>query len=110
MPGICAGKTSVAEYLVSQQGFARLHLIQSRSSEWFDDLTINDSNLSKNESSHFRSAETLLDFVTKNWQKRWVTTDVLDEATLEQLQKRPFFLLVSVDAPVSLRWRRLVER
>lgn len=54
--------------------------------------------------------ESLLDFVTRHWQQRWVTTDVWNEAILENLLRRPSFILVSVDAPVSLRWKRLNNR
>ena len=55
----------------------------------------------------FASVESLLDFVTKQWQQRWVTTDMWNEDILESLLRRPSFILVSVDAPISLRWKRL---
>jgi dCMP deaminase len=58
----------------------------------------------------FEHAEALLDFVTKRWRERWVTTDIWDESVLDILQKRPFFLLISVDAPVSVRWERFKAR
>lgn len=58
----------------------------------------------------FLTVQALVDFVTKRWQQRWVTTDVWDEAVLEMLSRRPFFILVSVDAPVSIRWSRFKER
>ena len=58
----------------------------------------------------FSTIDSLLEFVTKHWQQRWVTTDIWDENVLESLLRRPFFLLVSVDAPVSLRWQRFKER
>lgn len=45
-------------------------------------------------------------FVTLRWRERWVTTDMWDEAVADTLLRRPFFLLVSVDAPVSIRWER----
>jgi dCMP deaminase len=44
--------------------------------------------------------------VTKQWRERWVTTDVQTESILDKLLRRPFFILVSVDAPVGVRWRR----
>jgi dCMP deaminase len=58
----------------------------------------------------FKTTETLLTFVTKRWRERWVTTDIWDITTLDLLLQRPFFLLVSVDAPVSLRWQRFRDR
>ena len=58
----------------------------------------------------FDTVEQLLDFVTRRWKQNWVTTDVWDESIVESLLRRPFFLLVSVDAPVTLRWKRFKER
>lgn len=58
----------------------------------------------------FESVELLLEFVTQRWREHWVTTDIWDGAILDHLIQRPFFLLVSVEAPVSLRWRRFTER
>lgn len=58
----------------------------------------------------FANVESLLDFVTKNWKRRWVTTDIWNEEVLENLLRRPSFILVSVDAPVSVRWKRFRER
>ena len=51
-----------------------------------------------------------MDFVTKCWRSRWVTTDIHDEAILDVLSRRPFFILVSVDAPIVIRWRRYQAR
>ena len=58
----------------------------------------------------FESVDSLLDFVTKRWKERWVTTDIWEAATLDRFLQRPSFLLVSVDAPVSLRWKRFADR
>jgi len=54
----------------------------------------------------FENVDSLLDFVTPRWKERWVMTDICDSSTLDRLLLRPFFLLVNVDAPVSLRWQR----
>lgn len=58
----------------------------------------------------FADADALLDFVTLRWREHWVTTDIWDDAVVDALLRRPFFLLVSVDAPVSVRWKRFVDR
>ena len=58
----------------------------------------------------FRSADEILEFVTKNWQSNWVTTYLPNESVLEQFARRPFFLLVSVDAPLMLRWQRYQQK
>lgn len=58
----------------------------------------------------FKTADELLGFVTASWREHWVTTDIWDETVLDVLIRRPFFLLVSVDAPVSVRWERFKAR
>ena len=39
-----------------------------------------------------------------------MTTDIASEAVLDIFSRRPFFLLISVDAPVAVRWRRAQRR
>ncbi len=114
-PGICAGKHSVASYLISKHGFESLFIkktIPTPSVEKSaDDAYIpsnNDKTLRADQT--FATAEALMDFVTKRWRSRWVTTDIWDESVLEILLRRPFFILVSIDAPVSLRWQRFKDR
>ena len=116
--GICAGKSSVAEYLVEQQAFSKLYLARTIATPLVgksasqarvpgcDHTTAETSVGDKT----FSTVEALIDFVTKRWQQRWVTTDIGDESVLEMLSRRPFFILVSVDAPVSIRWRRFKGR
>ncbi|KAG5916017.1 hypothetical protein E4U42_007822, partial [Claviceps africana] len=58
----------------------------------------------------FGSPEALLDYVTLRWQRRFVTTDMPTEAVLDVFVRRPFFLLLSVDAPLTVRWRRFRQR
>ncbi|OQD94637.1 hypothetical protein PENVUL_c131G10332 [Penicillium vulpinum] len=115
--GICAGKHAIAEYLI-QQGFQLLELAgksQSNITELGDELRLQASEIRKKEDPKsselaFQDADSLLDFATKRWQERWVTTDIADATTLDRFLLRPFFLLVSVDAPVSLRWKRFADR
>ncbi|KAB8230551.1 deoxycytidine monophosphate deaminase [Aspergillus alliaceus] len=117
--GICSGKHAIAEYLIQHQGFQLLEL-ENRSfhriaDEPEDDRRLQASGFTNNERSQssnlsFENADSLLDFATKRWQGLWVTTDIWEDATLDRFLQRPFFLLVSVDAPVSLRWERFAER
>ncbi|KAH7149266.1 putative dCMP deaminase [Dactylonectria estremocensis] len=58
----------------------------------------------------FSTPEDLLDYVTKRWRDRFVTTDIPTEAVLDVFVRRPFFLLISVDAPLTVRWHRYQER
>jgi dCMP deaminase len=64
----------------------------------------------KSDEFTFANVDSLLDFVTLRWQERWVTTDIWDSEVVDTLLRRPFFLLVSVDAPVSVRWKRFTDR
>ena len=62
------------------------------------------------ESHTFGTADEILEFVTQNWQSSWVTTYLPNESVLEQFARRPFFLLVSVDAPLMVRWQRYQQK
>lgn len=122
--GICAGKRTISDYLVEHHGFARLHLNKvndlaiapgtvdaEKSSSMVDGHEKRPKSTSKTKQEHlFTTSEALLDFVTKRWRSRWVTTDVHTEVILDKLLERPFFILVSVDAPVSVRWKRCRTR
>ncbi|KAI5467171.1 cytidine deaminase-like protein [Mariannaea sp. PMI_226] len=67
--------------------------------------------VSRGQESHtFATPEDLVEFVTKRWRSRFVTTDIHTEAVLDVFVRRPFFLLISVDAPLTVRWRRYQER
>jgi dCMP deaminase len=115
--GICAGKHAIAEYLIEHQGFQLLELTTKCQSqpESGDDLRLQASEIRLKEGPKspeftFQDADSLLDFATKRWQERWVTTDIADASTLDRFLLRPFFLLVGIDAPVSLRWKRFADR
>ena len=105
----------MATYLVQEHGFLELRLARTSSTPLVE-KSASKARLSTSENgeyqdSHsFPSVDLLLSHVTRNWDQRWVTTDIWDEEILETLLRRPFFLLVSVDAPVTLRWERFKER
>lgn len=117
-PGICAGKRTIARYLVDHHGFTQLYLDPRPSTEADNavdrvEVLSNSTSSSSTPSSRqhlFPTPDDLLDFVTKNWRERWVTTDIPNEAVLDMYTRRPFFLLISVDAPVTVRWRRFQAR
>jgi len=54
----------------------------------------------------FASATVLLEHVTLNWRTNFVTRDLRTERMIQMFTKRPFFMLVSVDGPISDRFRR----
>ena len=109
----------MANYLVNDHEFAQLYLSPAATTTslvesfgTFDHATSrrHHDNGILGPGRTFSTVYTLLNFVTKNWQQRWVTTDVTDETVLEALSRRPFFLLVSIEAPVILRWKRFKDR
>lgn len=112
--GICAGKRTVAKYLVEHHAYTHLYLQQGHDvADGVKALTINGNKQASEGSGHqttFSTADELLDFVTKRWRERWVTTDIHTESILDKLFRRPFFILVSIDAPVSIRWKRYQEK
>ncbi|CAK7900444.1 deoxycytidylate deaminase [[Candida] anglica] len=57
----------------------------------------------------FNDLDKLLDYVTFNWRTQFVLSPIADINVLSALQKRPFFLHISVDAPISLRYQRSVH-
>ncbi|ORY64968.1 cytidine deaminase-like protein [Pseudomassariella vexata] len=117
----CAGKSAVAQYLIDHHGFTKLYLEQKKESQTgvpeqpsnseAIPTTLSIHQPSATPASHtFPTATALLDFVTKSWRSRWVTTEIHTEAVLDALSRRPFFILISVDAPLTLRWRRHQQR
>lgn len=68
------------------------------------------SDSNEDQAQTFPDVDSLLEFVTLRWRERWVTTDIWDNKVVDALLRRPFFLLVSVDAPISVRWQRFKDR
>ncbi|KAF2124186.1 hypothetical protein P153DRAFT_327170 [Dothidotthia symphoricarpi CBS 119687] len=106
--GICAGKSSIAQYLAEELGFKHIRLEQTPAIA----ATAAPYAIEESSDTHhtFSNVDALVDFVTLRWRERWVTTDIWDDTVVDALLKRPFFLLISVDAPVSVRWQRLKAR
>lgn len=64
----------------------------------------------RQQSYTFSTPEELLDFVTKYWKSRFVTTNIPTESVLDVFLRRPFFMLISTDAPLTVRWKRHQDR
>ncbi|KAF1809324.1 hypothetical protein P152DRAFT_494586 [Eremomyces bilateralis CBS 781.70] len=129
---ICSGKSSIASYLETQHAFQRVYITRSDrvpsetaalASATPNSRRAHSSNRSDAPSNtkngrqdlsgsrlEFSNATQLLEFVTKNWNEHWVTTDIWDISIAEILSQRPFFLLVNVDAPILARWERYRSR
>ncbi|TQV94986.1 deoxycytidylate deaminase [Cordyceps javanica] len=125
---LCSGKKTVAQYLVEHHGFKRLYLgsdsrginsvgVKAAGESADSDSTAPGRHPSKSlvgrgrhESHTFDTAEALLEFVTLSWRSRFVTTDIPTEKVLDVFLRRPFFMLISTDAPLLVRWRRHTTR
>jgi dCMP deaminase len=130
---ICSGKRTTANFLITKHNFTRLKLRDANdkttSLDELDALNtpahtppVDDiQNLSNaiqsiqvngngNGELWFESMGEMVDYVTKRWRENFVTVDIWTEEDLEVVAKRPFFLLISVDAPITVRWKRFNER
>ncbi|EPS37862.1 hypothetical protein H072_8406 [Dactylellina haptotyla CBS 200.50] len=112
---ICAGKHTVAKFLVEAYGFQILRLAAPASTplpkpDEGPTTTTVVSHFPEKSNDTFASIDELLEYVTGRWQERFVTVDIENEDALDALLKRPFFILVSVDAPIVVRWKRYIEK
>lgn len=57
----------------------------------------------------FDSESQMLDYVTLHWSKNFVTTDLNNTDVLDKFIKRPWFMLIAVDAPMLQRFKRSIR-
>ncbi|KAJ1985443.1 Deoxycytidine monophosphate (dCMP) deaminase [Dimargaris cristalligena] len=93
----CSGKKTTMQYLIQKLSFQALAL-GHRQSFMPEDTMV------------FSHVTEMLRYVTQNWRSHFVACDIDRLQDLTVLRKRPFFLLVAIDAPVSLRYQRLKIR
>lgn len=99
-----AGKKTIADYLCVHHAF-ELVKVDPQAHQ------INGEHQYSAEHSRspkaFRSPAALLEYATSNWRSQLVTLDLTTVPDLEVgFDKRPWFLLVWVEAPLSVRWSR----
>lgn len=101
----------MAQYLVDHHGFKQLYL-DHPSPEKLTNGSANgaaddpSATPKRNPETTFSTPEALLDYVTTRWRSRWVTTDIHTESILDLFSRRPFFILVSISAPLTVRYAR----
>ncbi|KAJ2803045.1 Deoxycytidine monophosphate (dCMP) deaminase, partial [Coemansia furcata] len=102
-----SGKEEVANYLVSQLGFTRIHLVtdNSRSTPIANGHSA-EANGHGDEQRVFTAAKHLINYITPRWRQNFVSTDITNPIDLYLMWKRPFVLVVGVDAPMGTRYRR----
>ena len=86
-----SGKSTISEYLVSH-AFETLRIVQDTE----ESLGVNE----------FNSAAAVLDHVICKWKNNFVLTGIEYASDWKLLLKRPFFLLIAVDCPLLVRFRR----
>ncbi|KAE8259297.1 hypothetical protein A4X13_0g1118 [Tilletia indica] len=107
----CAGKDAVARFLQKELNFQRTRLAGS-----YHHTT---SALSEQPRRHgkddddddddelvFGSAEAMLEHATVHWRQPLLTLDLAAEPDVRAFLKRPFFMLLAVQAPLGVRWQR----
>ncbi|KAJ3124599.1 Deoxycytidine monophosphate (dCMP) deaminase [Nowakowskiella sp. JEL0407] len=108
---IATGKNSIAEYLVKYHSFTRIHIDPTLKEDY---STLNDlqalSIQPNPKQLNFRTSEEAHNYVLKHWRQDFVLTHIVDWDLLRLLHKRPWFLLVTVEAPLSLRFKRYEKR
>ncbi|KAG8168888.1 hypothetical protein KVR01_001637 [Diaporthe batatas] len=117
---ICSGKGTVARYLVDHHGFRHVSVDPNGSKTPREQGNGQEAETSVSNTHQrrpsaaaamvFSTSDELLEYVTSRWRERWVTTDVMSKEALDAYSRRPFFLLISVDAPLLVRWQRYQKR
>ncbi|KAF9360847.1 Deoxycytidine monophosphate (dCMP) deaminase [Mortierella sp. AD094] len=113
----CSGKHEIMNVLASVYGFTPLYLrtlsisTTNSLSAIKSDIKTKPQNGDQGSQEHrFDTIESMLDYVTLNWMKHFVTCDVHTVQGIAILRKRPFFLLLSVESPMMVRYRRCVSQ
>ncbi|KAJ8702228.1 Deoxycytidine monophosphate (dCMP) deaminase [Pleurotus ostreatus] len=117
----CSGKKTIRDYLVSK-GFSPVIISAEKETSagalppFVRDAVANPVEALPGQelqlgilpgSLHFDTADGLLQHVTTNWRSHFVTTDLRDRTLIRKFVRRPFFMLMNVDAPLVERYRRL---
>lgn len=61
------------------------------------------------QSLYFSTSSDMLEHATRNWRMNFVTIDLDTQESLEQFVRRPFIMVVNVDAPILLRFERALR-
>ncbi|KAG8763342.1 Deoxycytidine monophosphate (dCMP) deaminase, partial [Ceratobasidium sp. 428] len=91
----CSGKASVREYL---EGLGFQNIRHDTPPEPHENVTCH------------ADFTTLLNKVTQDWRNDFVCTSITNLGMLRSCAQRPFFVLISVDAPILTRWERYKKR
>ncbi|GAB7360792.1 hypothetical protein MBLNU230_g0779t1 [Neophaeotheca triangularis] len=108
---LCAGRTSVQQFLIKEYGFTPLEIGRPVQDIPFEGKTPPLPSHGRDPRSHvFQTVDDLLNYATQSWQTNYCTTSISSASIAETLSHRPWFLLVHIDAPLSVRWKRHCQR
>ncbi|KZT05841.1 uncharacterized protein LAESUDRAFT_737177 [Laetiporus sulphureus 93-53] len=98
-----SGRSTLESYLVELKGFTPVRLEPESPAS---DTPASDTDLYRCNPLSFSTPTELLDHVTRNWRTDFVTVDLVSKDVLESFAKRPFFVVINVDAPLHIRFER----
>lgn len=104
----CSGKDTIARHLTTHESFTRVHL-RSKTDSIFESAA-NSSDSGATNSLIFDTPADFLDHATLDWRNHFVTSARLSKSDLQNFRKRPWVLLVNVEAPLSWRYARSIAR
>ncbi len=91
-----SGIQDVVEFLVNELSF-RLLALQDQKNDMYRHLVV---------FKYFDTAKDMQLYATKRWSENFVMIADMTSTDLDLFLKRPFFLLISVDGPISQRFKR----
>lgn len=91
-----SGIQDVVEFLVNELSF-RLLALQDQKNDMYRHLVV---------FKYFDTAKDMQLYATKRWSENFVMIADMTSTDLDLFLKRPFFLLISVDGPISHRFKR----
>ncbi|KAJ3220178.1 hypothetical protein HDU67_005504 [Dinochytrium kinnereticum] len=108
---LCAGKETVAHFLVKHRGFQRIAVGRPKDATPSPQHNFPTVNGASNVVV-FPTPEEALDHCTSNWLKDYVIILPVDrpDFVMAEFRRRPFFLLVGVEAPTLMRFQRWIGK
>ncbi|KAK0547542.1 Deoxycytidine monophosphate (dCMP) deaminase [Tilletia horrida] len=110
----CAGKRAVAQYLEQNLNFRRTFLTgASHHAHSAFDAAPSESHAAVDHPQDelvFDTSDALLEYATVHWREPLLTLDLASEYDIKAFLKRPFFILLGVQAPLSVRWQRYQDK
>lgn len=93
-----SGKKTLLEYLISNFNFIQVKI---------DSNSTNEIESAAN-CLTFKSSSEFLDYSTRNWRQNFVTIDLKNKSKLIEFSKRPFVIIIGIEAPLIIRYSRNV--